>query len=205
MNKVSFCIICYDKDAHLVGRILRDLKNQTSYPDEVIVVASGMTELNVEDADVKVYTFKDRMLPNKARNKAASLSSADVICLSDVDDTPHPQKIEVVRKVFEHKNVHALVHNYTMNDTNFYIVEDPVDIEKITEKEPHANSTNIMPPSKLPVHHAHITARSKVFQDVKGPEHMNFGEDGMFCRGILDSGYNFYYTEHKLISYNFGG
>ena len=54
--KVSFCIICYDKDAHLVGRLLRDLKNQTSYPDEVIVVASGMTELKVEDADVKVYT-----------------------------------------------------------------------------------------------------------------------------------------------------
>ena len=48
--KVSFCIICYDKDAHLVGRLLRDLKNQTSYPDEVIVVASGMTELKVEDA-----------------------------------------------------------------------------------------------------------------------------------------------------------
>ena len=200
--KVSFCIICYDKDAHLVGRLLRDLKNQTSYPDEVIVVASGMTELKVEDADVKVYTFQDRMLPNKARNKAGSLSSADIICLSDVDDTPHPQKIEVVRKVFEYENVDALVHNYNMNDTNFSVIENLVDIEKIIEKEPYIHSTNIMPPSRLPVHHAHITARSKVFEDVKGPEHMNFGEDGMFCRGILDSGYNFYYTKHNLISYS---
>ena len=198
--KISFCIICYDRDAHLAGHLLSELQKQTQYPDEIILVASGMESLDIEAKNLKVFTFKDRMLPNKARNKAADLATGDIIVLSDVDDTPHPQKLEVLEAIFQYDMVDAVVHNYSFNDTNFEDIDRLVNLEKITEVDPF--STNVVCPSQLPIHHAHISARKAVFADIKGPEHMNFGEDGMFCQRIVGSKYNLFYTKYKLISYS---
>ena len=107
---ISFCIICYDKDVHFLPRILQELQKQTVSPDEIVVLASGIKDkkqLNDMRLDicssVKIHTLEDRALPNKARNAVASLAEGDVICLSDVDDIPHPQKIELVKKYFKMK------------------------------------------------------------------------------------------------------
>lgn len=200
MMKISFCIICYDRDVHLAGHLLSELQKQTQYPDEIILVASGMDSLDIEAKNLKVFTFKDRMLPNKARNKAAELATGDIVCLSDVDDPPHHQKIEIIKTIFQYDMVDALVHNYESNNSNFKDIEHKVRLEKITEVDPF--STNVISPSQLPIHHAHISARKSVFADIKGPEHMSFGEDGMFCQRIVGSRYNLFYTKYKLISYS---
>lgn len=210
MNKVSFCIICYDGDVYLLPRILSELSKQTVTPDELLVLVSGVPDENhlnieVKNTQAKIHFFKDRMLPNKARNTIADIATGDVICLSDVDDIPHHQKIELVKKIFQNKEVDALVHNYIMSYGDFSDIENinnaVENIEKIIEDD-GSRSTNILAPSRKGIHHAHITARKDVYKDVKGPEDMKFGEDGMFCRAILNSKYNMYYTDQKLIIYD---
>ena len=219
--KISLCITCYDQDYHHVESRLAGLKQQTRYPDEVLVVASGLEKLEVSDSNVKVYTFPARMLAGAARNKGGELATGDVVCFCDADDPMHPQKIEVVGRVFENKEIDALLHNYGLNSPNFAPIANTDEIEtgQITEVDerwekvqnyvfdPHRDipRTCVVSPPKYsdqPVCHGHVSAKKEVFMDIKYREDMWLGEDGDFCQSIVKSPkYSLYYTPLSLINY----
>lgn len=209
--KISFCIICYDRDAFFLPCILKELEKQTVAPDEILIVASGiknknyLSELgvNISDPKLTIHTLEERAMPNRARNMAAELATGEVVCISDVDDTPHPQKVELVKEIFKNKDVDALVHNYFLSRGKFSeinIQQAAENIEKVLEKE-DPPSTNVRSEKRGDIAHGHLTGRKSVFKDVKGPEDIKFGEDGKFCQSIVDSNHNFYYTSEKLIIY----
>tara|TARA_B100000929_G_scaffold278449_1_gene254707 strand:- start:18 stop:692 length:675 start_codon:yes stop_codon:yes gene_type:complete len=221
--KVSFCITCYDRDIHLLGEALSYVKNQTVKPDETLIIASGIKSLGYNDPDVfneflktliarynleksdpiRIFTLNDRMLPGGARNVGGELATGDVVCFCDVDDPIHPQKCEIVKRVFDNKNVDALIHNYNLGQEEFIMVSDldQIPIEKVTTID-SPPSTNIEVPSKLPATQGHMSARKKVLSDIKYKEDIVLGEDGMFCQSIVKSSkYSLYYTPLILINY----
>lgn len=176
------------------------IKMQTTEPDEILVVASGLKSLGCADPTIKVYHFENRMLAGGARNKGGELATGDVVCFCDVDDIIHPQKCEVIKNIFQSQEIDALVHNYNMGLREFDPVKD-THIEKVVKTDP-LPSTNVEAPSRLPICHGHMSARKEVLSDIKYREDMSCGEDGVFCQSIVKSSqYTLYYTPLKLINY----
>jgi glycosyltransferase involved in cell wall biosynthesis len=217
--KISFCITCYDGDAHLLEQSLSTiLQTQTTKPDEILVVSSGLKSLSCSSPNVKVYNFKNRMLAGGARNKGGELATGEVVCFCDVDDPIHPKKCEVIKRVFANQNVDALVHNYRLDVLDFSPIQDTqeIKIEKVTdvderwEKEqhyifnPHKDipRTNVEVRSNKPVCHGHLSAKKELLAEIKYREDMWVGEDGDMLQAIVKSKkFDLYYTPLVLINY----
>ena len=226
--KVSFCVTCYDGDIHLLrDRLLGIYSEQTVQPDEVLVIASGVDSesIIVRGANkpkslqsLTIKSFEQRMLPGGARNQGGKFATGDIVCFCDVDDPIHPQKCEIVKKIFEdNAEVDALVHSYKLNSTEFenynlseITIEEVTEVDERWEKEqnyvfnPHKElpATCIIPPSKGGVHHGHLSCTKEIFNDLKYREEMWLGEDGDFCQSIVNSPkYSMYYTPLILINY----
>ena len=220
--KISFCVICWRNDVKLLPKRISDIYGQTVQPDEILIVASGVPDdvVQSDNPDIKIYPFRDRMLPGAARNKGGELATGDVIVFCDVDDPISPQKCEIIKEIFTtNTEVDALVHSYSFMkgyETPVWSTIDMenIEVEKVTEKSPprtpavHPHkvdvlpNTNVLAPSGGRVHHGHMSCKREIFNELQYYEWMSLGEDGTFCRSILDSpNYDLYYTPLVLIKY----
>jgi glycosyltransferase involved in cell wall biosynthesis len=228
--RVTFCVTCYDGDVHLLPKRLADIyEQQTVSPDEVLVITSGVASgaivWNSNMPDLTIKTFENRMLPGGARNKGGEFATGDVICFCDVDDPIHPQKCEVIKRVFDNKDVDALLHSYNLDTDQFSEIEDldNIELERVIEVDPRWEQdqkctppidggyycidgdlphTNIVTPSGRSAHHGHISVRKEICNEIKYIEHMRIGEDGAFCQSVVKSNkFSLYYTPLILINY----
>ena len=110
--KISLCITCWHKDAHFLPNTLKCIKEQTFKPHEIIVVANNIESLNVPDEDVKSFFIRERKPVSWSRNMGAKLATGDIVVFFDVDDIPHPQKLEVTNYVFENTDADCFVHGF---------------------------------------------------------------------------------------------
>jgi len=196
------------------------MQNQTVQPDEILVFASGMPDGSVgcSDSNIKIYTLTKRVLPGGARNQGGKFATGDVVCFCDVDDPIHPQKCEIVKKIFnDNPSVDALLHNFNFDEgdltqrydrSNIHI-EQVVALDERWEKEQNyifdpekdIPRTCIETPSKMPAHHGHISCKKEIFNTIQYREDMWLGEDGDFCQSVVKSDYKLYYTPLVLINY----
>jgi glycosyltransferase involved in cell wall biosynthesis len=103
----------------LLPELVRALINQTVAPDEIVVSISECQDLPSELAALASQaprlTFKTsagRAYAGRNRNIAAAASTADVLIYQDADDLPHPQRVEIVKRAFEHFEIDHLAHWY---------------------------------------------------------------------------------------------
>ena len=106
MSKVSVIIPTYNR-AHLMGRAIQSVLNQTYQDFEIIVVDDASTD-NTEEA---VRSLKDERIryirheKNKgagaARNTGIRAANGEYIAFQDSDDEWLPEKLEKQMKVFE--------------------------------------------------------------------------------------------------------
>ena len=220
--KVTFCVTCYDGDVHLLqDRLLSIYAGQTVQPDEVLVITSGTGSGPImwdgHKPNLTIKSFEQRKLPGGARNQGGKFAKGDVVCFCDVDDPIHPQKCEIVKKIFEdNPNVDALIHAYEFNSHEFETYDsNNIEIEQITEVDPRWEKeqnyvfdphkslplANIIVPSGNPAHHGHLSCKKEIFNTLKYREEMWIGEDGDFCQSIVKSQYKLFYTPLVLINY----
>jgi glycosyltransferase involved in cell wall biosynthesis len=220
--KVTFCITCYDQDFFLLEDRIKSIEHQTVQPDTISIVCSGLQKEGYKVFEIAkkyncaVYNSPIRHLAGWARNTGGFICNTDVISFCDVDDSIHPQKCEFIKRVFENKNISALVHNYhtleTWNGRWDFISDFSVEEIVKTEDTPpdpipagwfDIPRTNVLTEKKEPVCHGHVTCRKQVFEDgIRYNEEMSLGEDGTFCRAILaNKKHNLFYTAQKLILY----
>lgn len=212
--KISLCITSYYKDYHLVYRLFDYFTKQTTAPNEIISYTSGVSNINLPEnlaiKNIKVPIIKiinsDVTIQSVARNLCARSASGDIIVFFDVDDFPHPQKLEITEFLFKKYNgLDFLLHNYEINNTNFkYINLNDIKIKKNLKH--NVKNTNIIVVDNhcnYPVHHAHIAVKKDVFNKVKFNESKDFfrKEDGKFCQDLLSHKYTGMYCEEKLVSY----
>ena len=228
--KSTFCITFCDKDWTLIERCVDFVLSQSVKPDKVTFVGSGLLEkthiafslcakLGKLFDSHNIITSPTRKLPGWARNTGAFFNQGndEVISFCDVDDDIHPKKCEFVKKVFVNPEVDALVHNYDRPEVQvtWDRVEDKhvVQVEPVISVEPPPDPvpdgwfniprTNVMTKNKEPVAHGPISIRGSVAQHFRYKENMPLGEDGTFCREIVNHpNFNLYYTPKKLIVYN---
>ena len=104
--KVSVIIPTYNR-AHLVGRAIQSVLNQTYQDFEIIVVDDGSTD-NTEEVVKSFYDKRIRYIRHKenkgggaARNTGIKAAHGEYIAFQDSDDEWFPEKIEKQAKIFE--------------------------------------------------------------------------------------------------------
>jgi glycosyltransferase involved in cell wall biosynthesis len=196
MHKVSLCITCWSGDIHMLPELISNIKKQTVQPDEIIVVGNNITEINTEDGII-TYAEPTRRSVSFSRNKAAELSNGDILIFHDVDDVPHVQKIELIKKAFENDEVDVFVHGFLIG--SMYPFKYPeLKMSKITEMQfprPYLKAP------REDVSHGHVSIKKEILDKIKYDEEVTFGEDAEFCKRLFLARYNIYYGDHKLINY----
>lgn len=195
--KLSLCITFYDRDVHYLPSLLKEFERQTVKADEIIIVGNGLYEKVNFD---KAFLFKERQMQSISRNDGIRIFTGDAIMFFDVDDIPHPQKIEITKKALEN-NIDAFVHNYNTNDSSFEKYNECGLVNGYFTNSEY--STNIIHSSNMPVHHAHIAVKRYCLESVKFNTSPSFfrSEDGKFCQDLISNGFDIGYSSHKLVNY----
>lgn len=103
---VSVIIPTYNR-AHLVGRAIRSVLNQTYQDFEVIVVDDGSTDNTEEvvksfnDSRIRYVRHEQNRGGAAARNTGIKMAQGEYIAFQDSDDEWLPEKLEKQMKVFE--------------------------------------------------------------------------------------------------------
>jgi hypothetical protein len=202
MPTLTLAITCYDQDYILLDNLLNLISKQTVKPDKIIISSSGLFNVDILNINIPTILINYTQRHNQAvaRNKAITLCDTDLLMFFDVDDVPHPQKIEITKKIFQNNSLDALVHNYNLNLDVFENINLIPEIIDVKEKNPH--NTNVMC-GDYPIHHAHITISKNIISSLKFKEDSTFyrKEDGKFCQDIIDLNFKLKYVNLKLVNY----
>lgn len=206
MKTISLCITCWHKDVHFLPDLLEHIKLQTVQPDEIVVVANNIKELIVPEG-IKSDYVQERQPVSWSRNRCAELSTSDIVVFFDVDDIPHPQKLEATRQLFETTDADCFVHGFmefaetkeSYTDFNFCKISELLPQGYL--KVPNGENKDL--------HHGHLAAKRDVMLKHRYNEMLGFyergfqywGEDSEICQRLFNLGYNFYYSPAKLINY----
>ncbi len=205
------CITCYDLDFYLLDGLLEQFKKQTVAPDEIVISSSGIgsdllekyKNLQIHDKNIpiKIINQKERRVQSVVRNAGASICGSEHIMFFDVDDIPHPQKIEFCKHYIQ--GYDFLLHNYQINNPKFETLK-PLNICTYHNFSIDPNCTNLIIDNNLPIHHAHITVKTKIFKTLKFNESSFYyrKEDGKFCQDLVSNGYNGIFLNTPLVSYS---
>lgn len=209
MNKISLCITAYSGDYKLLSSVLQQFTYQTFCPYEIIVYISNITsidipdKLNITNKFVPIHYILSSKLTMQsiARNICSSVATGEIIVFFDVDDIPHPQKLEITNYVFNTYNIDFFLHNYLINSNLF----STINLSTLNLKNNlhiNTNNTNVVC-DEWPIHHAHIAIKKSVFKKLKFNESLEMyrKEDGKFCQDLISNNYTGYYCTSPLVSY----
>ena len=218
MKTLSFCITSYYRDINHIERLLKHLSEQTAAPDEILLYCSGIIGIHIQSSvticnrRVPLRTIIDKtpQLQTVARNTCADMASCDILTFFDIDDIPHPQKIESI--LYHIKEYDFLVHSYKRDMLDFtrFDVEKIYTTDKI-RKNPSPKSTNLQVIPEKAITHGHLTLKKSIFSELRYDENFYFidsygqkicsGEDGRFCQRLIDEGYSGIFLDEPLIIY----
>ena len=106
MPKVSVIIPTYNR-AHLIGRSIQSVLNQTYQDFEIIIVDDGSTDdtedviRNFNDSRIIYIRHKENKGPSAARNTGIKASKGEFIAFQDSDDEWFPEKLDKQIEAFE--------------------------------------------------------------------------------------------------------
>lgn len=196
---ISIVVPCYKPHFKYIKRFIQNIELQTIYPKQIIFSLSECLEENFEK--IKKYEskipLKYTITENKAlawenRNRGYELVDTEYIMFMDIDDTYHPQKIEITEYFLNKYKPNLLLHSYYKKswNLNLPIRLNPENIFVSRNKKIKENTFNIN--NKNPyniiagftVAHGIITVKKDVMDKIKF-KNFERGEDGIFCRDVL--------------------
>jgi len=203
--KIGVAIPAYIGHIETLFKLLDSIQNQTVIPDKVVVSCSSTNksdlELDCYFEKVKHYSFYLEIITTEEKKSAAQnrntaafkLSDMDYITFIDADDIMHPQRIEILLKVFQEDDSDIILHNYY----NSEIIDNMMKkIEKYNIKvRPNSlkqcysgcitHKFNYDKNDKI--HHGHVSIKQYIFNLVKFPEEPEFyrKEDCVFCYRVF--------------------
>ncbi len=108
--RISLCIPCSSQHFFYLERLIQTIKQSKIQPDEIVVSASGFgSEQGVLDAETaldrlgvdRFACFLDRHNAAENRNLCYEMSSGDILSFHDADDLSHPERISMVKSIFD--------------------------------------------------------------------------------------------------------
>jgi hypothetical protein len=214
---IGIAIPCYFGHISHLTNLLDSIENQTCKPNKV-VVSSSSTKDTIE---TKKYSFPLEIIiteehKNAAQNRniaALKLNDVDFITFIDADDIMHPQRIEILLKVFKETSCDIILHNYISNNNiNNYKFEN-IEVINIRVNElvqcysgciRHLDFYKYHNTDQL-IHHSQSSIKRHIFDTIKYPEEPEFTrkEDCVFCYKIFElPNIKNVYIYNKLSYYN---
>ena len=124
----SIVVPCVQQHFQHIFGLLFHYQNQTCPPDQVVISLSQAERvpdeeiLQVEDYpwSFEVKVIKNRGMRSAGENRTigSENSSGDLILFQDADDVPHPQRVEIVKFIFENYYVDHLMHSFFIESTD---------------------------------------------------------------------------------------
>jgi glycosyltransferase involved in cell wall biosynthesis len=125
-TSTSIAIPCCGKHFKHLNELLHHYAKQTQLPDEVVISLSDVECIPSDASDsleAFSWPYRLKLIKNigkrsagENRNIAAMHCSNDVIIFQDADDLPHPQRIEIVKFLFDNYEVDHVMHLYNFPD-----------------------------------------------------------------------------------------
>tara|TARA_R110000824_G_scaffold294113_1_gene482432 strand:- start:22784 stop:23437 length:654 start_codon:yes stop_codon:yes gene_type:complete len=211
---LSLCITCYDGDYHLLNKLLNECKKQTIAPNDIIISSSGMKKENLLDigsivinsCEVPITHINQeiRHSEGQARNYGAEHTKMDLIQFFDVDDVPHPKRVEFAKKIFEGSNCDALVHSYkTDHNKNFDTLE--LNNDKLFEcwwkPDTGLGGGQLKANEGCKIAHGPITIKPNISKKIKY-DFDRRAADCKFCGKLMKENYKVFYYDAELMHYN---
>jgi len=201
--KIGVAIPSYNGHIQQLFQLLDSIQSQTIIPDKVIVSCSSSKEsdFDVYNEKLKKYSFFLQIITNEDKKNAAEnrniaaskLTDLDYITFIDADDIMHPQRIEILLKVFKQTECDIILHNFFCNekiDDNFFKKIETNDIDIIFNSLRQHWSGCIEHINYMDgcIHHSQVTIKSEIFNKVKFPEENEYNrkEDCIFCHRVFD-------------------
>jgi glycosyltransferase involved in cell wall biosynthesis len=204
--KIGVAVPAYIGHVGSLFNLLDSIQNQTILPDKVVVSCSSSKDsdfdMDIYYEKIKNYTFHLQIITSEekkcaAQNRniaASSLSDMDYISFIDADDVMHPQRIEILLKVFQEENSDIILHNYS----NYENIENKL-IKKIEQNDMVIMSNNLKQcysgcithkdyhTMNGKIHHGHVSIKQCIFNQVQFPEEAEFytKEDCVFCYRVF--------------------
>lgn len=215
---IGVAIPCYNKHIPRLFELLDSIENQTIKPNKVCISCSSTREDEFAEA-LSNYSFPTKLIisegkKNAAENRNIALShllDLDYISFMDADDIMHPQRIEILLKVFKETNANLIMHNYNFIDKSF---------ERIEEINTRINSLGThwsgcvdhlkytlygITEEDVCIHHSQVSVKSEIFNSIRFHEEPEYArrEDAKFCFEVLElQNITNVYIINKLSYYN---
>lgn len=138
--KTSIVIPSTDSHFKYLDHVFLSYAEQTVKPEEIVVsVANGhrINRSTVDNLTDKYKIFFDNIeiiLHNKVvpegpnRGEGTKVASNDLIMYNDSDDLAHPQRVEIIKQIFEMYDINHLNHSYSFEE-RFDLIEEVEVIE----------------------------------------------------------------------------
>ncbi len=126
---VSICMAVYNGNKYIEGQLISIL-NQLHEEDEIIIVNDFSRDNTIEiiegfqDPRIKIFHNEKNKGHVKSFEKAISLSTNELIFLSDQDDIWMPGKINFFKKYFEEQKVQLISSSFICFDNDYNINSD---------------------------------------------------------------------------------
>ena len=197
---IGVAIPCYKAHIPLLKYCLDSIEDQTYKPTSVVVSCSStqqndpelMSYMTMYSFPLTILVVEGYMNCAQNRNRATDdLSHVDLITFIDADDMMHPQRLEIIAKVFtDYPEAKALLHNYTgsiprsdpwpMFELDKIIVEQ----SKIFYKDNGINSDHH---DGKAIHNAHTTIRRGIGIRFREEHYFIRWEDSKFTRDLVEN------------------
>lgn len=209
IEKVSVLIPCHYTHFPLLEELLSAYENQTVPPNEVVISLSQAGELDpalIEAFEQKSWSFKVILLKHTQKYAAAinrklatKACSGELLMFQDADDLPHPQRVEIVKFIFEHNRIDHLVHSFVPEGSEFIpytaesIVLQKTNFDALIGGIPTGDQTT-------PLHHGHACMLKRVVLSADWQSSNDPGEDLHFNIGAWRRFYSScYMTPLRLV------
>ena len=125
----SVLIPCSAAHFSLIPELLMCYNQQTVLPNEVVVSLSEAQEIppkEIENVELFPWNFQlklvkttNKLSAGQNRNTAFANSTGDLILTQDADDIPHPQRVQVIKYLFENFELDHLLHLWIPTKKDF--------------------------------------------------------------------------------------
>lgn len=189
-QKMSILIPCHYSHFPLLEELLQAYAEQTVIPEEVVISLSQYQEVEIGSIDAleqKTWPFKLIVLkqPKKCaagtnRKLAAQASSGEILMCQDADDLPHPQRVEIVKYIFENYLVSHLIHSLVPDYGEFEFYDKYSIPLKETSQNILFEGIPELGGTFIPLHHGNVCLSKTILSTISWDDSFMGAEDMRF-------------------------